>query len=98
MPANPVDVLRGRLERFKESVPSLSLDSEMFALMMDEEDPLARFRSKFEFPLLGSIPVGRSFSVLSECNEYCRGSERRPPAPLHLPVRKQPGSQAPESG
>ena len=56
---NPVDCLRARLEIFRRTEPGLSLDSETFARMMDEEDPLATFRSQFEFPRLGSIPVGR---------------------------------------
>ena len=55
----PGDLLQERLERFKLKVPSVSLDSETFARLMDEEDPLGKFRSQFEFPLLGSIPVGR---------------------------------------
>lgn len=59
---NPLDCLTSRLETFRRTEPSLTLDSESFARMMDEEDPLATFRSKFEFPLLGSIPVGK-FSV-----------------------------------
>ena len=55
---NPVDCLRARLEVFRRAEPHLSLDSETFARRLDEEDPLARFRSQFEFPRLGSIPVG----------------------------------------
>ena len=57
----PVDELKGRLESFNKTVPSITLDTEVFAQMMDAEDPLAKFRSKFEFPLLGSIPVGRLY-------------------------------------
>ena len=56
---DPVDLLRGRLESFKLTDPSVTMDTQTFARMMDDEDPLNRFRSKFEFPLLGSIPVGR---------------------------------------
>ena len=57
---NPLDSLTARLEVFRRTEPGLSLDSETFARIMDEEDPLATFRSQFEFPRLGSIPVGRS--------------------------------------
>ena len=60
---NPLDSLTARLEVFSRTEPGLSLDSETFARMMDEEDPLAKFRSQFEFPRLGSIPVGRSCVV-----------------------------------
>ena len=56
---NPLDCLTARLEIFRRTEPGLSLDSETFARMMDEEDPLATFRAQFEFPRLGSIPVGR---------------------------------------
>merc|ERR1712037_780972 len=36
--------------------PSANLDSPQFAALLDEQDPLARFREKFEFPTLGSLP------------------------------------------
>ena len=59
----PLDCLTARLEIFRRTEPGLCLDSERFARKLDEEDPLATFRSQFEFPRLGSIPVGR----LSSC-------------------------------
>merc|ERR1712108_21755 len=36
--------------------PSVNLDSTEFATLLDQQDPLARFREKFEFPTLGSLP------------------------------------------
>ena len=64
---NPLDCLTARLETFRRTEPDLSLDCETFARKMDEEDPLASFRSQFEFPRLGSIPV-----------EGVRGDPQRP--------------------
>ena len=44
-----------------------SMDSEDFADFMDREDPLKRFRDKFQFPTLGSMPCGKTHcGILSQ--------------------------------
>jgi len=46
-----------QLEKIRaRSAPSVNLDSPEFATLLDQQDPLARFREKFEFPTLGSLP------------------------------------------
>ena len=59
MGPTPLDKLTGQLARFRERCPGLGLDSEQFAELMDEEDELRQFRARFEFPLLGSLPIGK---------------------------------------
>ena len=47
-----------------------SLDSEEFADLLDKEDPLRRFRDKFQFPTLGSIPCGKQRYVFYMVYHY----------------------------
>ena len=58
MAQTPVKKLQDELRRFKKTSPNISLDSKEFAGCMDEEDELKGFRSRFQFPLKGSIPIG----------------------------------------
>jgi len=51
-----------------------SLDSEEFADLLDKEDPLRRFRDKFQFPTLGSIPCDTSGDQDSHCIYLCGNS------------------------
>ena len=56
-PRNPVEKLNNELEKFRKNKPFISLVSEEFANCMDENDELRKYRSKFEFPLRGTIPI-----------------------------------------
>ena len=62
MAPTPVKKLQDELRGFKKTSPNISLDSKEFAGCMDEEDELKGFRSRFQFPLKGSIPIG--FGIL----------------------------------
>ena len=55
----PVKQLLTELELFKKQCPNITLNDSKFAECMDEKDPLKHFRSQFQFPLLGSIPLGK---------------------------------------
>ena len=103
MGPTPLDKLTGQLARFRESCPGLGLDSEQFAELMDEEDELRQFRARFEFPLLGSLPIGRVSPVSGQVVRYSeavlrRGGSRRPGLALRLHVRQQPRPEAQEGG
>ena len=58
-PAYPLATLQTMLKGMKQTNCTKSMDSEEFAVFMDKEDPLRRFRDKFQFPTLGSIPCGK---------------------------------------
>ena len=46
------------IDTFATSIaPTLSLDDPAMAKALDSVDPLAKFRAKFQFPTLGSIPI-----------------------------------------
>jgi len=51
-----------------------SMDSEDFAEFMDREDPLRRFRDKFQFPTLGSMPCETEGLQDSPCIYMCGNS------------------------
>ena len=54
----PTKQLLIELELFRKQYPEITLDDGKFAECMDEKDKLRKFRSKFQFPLLGSLPLG----------------------------------------
>ena len=58
--SSPVSQLKTQLQEIKKTVPNICLGDESFADFMDDQDELRRFRSKFQFPLRGSIPIGKS--------------------------------------
>ena len=53
--SNPVDALN---ERMKGGGLKHPLDSKEFADFMDQLDPLRKYRERFQFPTLGSMPCG----------------------------------------
>ena len=55
---SPLDSLQKALENFKINYSKIKLDSEEFSECMDEADQLRKYRSKFQFPLLGTLPIG----------------------------------------
>ena len=61
----PEKQLLTELEFFRKSHPKISLYDGKFAECMDEKDPLRQFRSKFQFPLLGSLPIGNIWYINS---------------------------------
>lgn len=69
--SSPLETLRTIKQR--ENVSGL-LDSEEFADLMDKKDPLRSFRTKFQFPTLGSIPCDTSGDQDSPCIYLCGNS------------------------
>jgi len=67
-PPSPLASLQAQLERKN------SLDSEDFADFMDRTDPLRRFRDKFQFPTLGSMPCETTGPQSSPCIYLCGNS------------------------
>lgn len=64
---SPLDSLQKALENFKINDSKIKLDSEEFSECMDEADQLRKYRSKFQFPLLGTLPI-----------EGCKGDPQSP--------------------
>lgn len=63
---NPVEKLNNELEKYKKIHPYISLMSEEFANCMDDNDELRKFRSKFEFPLRGTLPIGEEVCLFND--------------------------------
>jgi len=73
-PAYPLATLQTMLKGMKQTNCTKSMDSEEFAVFMDKEDPLRKFRDKFQFPTLGSIPCETSGEQDSPCIYLCGNS------------------------
>ena len=64
---SPLDSLQKALENFKINDSKIKLDSEEFSECMDEADQLRKYRSKFQFPLLGTLPIGELLHSELKC-------------------------------
>ena len=91
--------------------PSSSLDSPVFAALLDQEDPLARqipptsclfftlprFRERFEFPTLGSLPCQTEGPPNSPVVYMCGNSLGLKPKQADEYMREQLGTNQPIS-
>jgi len=73
----------------KELAPHSSSDSAEFASFLDKSDPLARFRTKFEFPTLGSLPRETKGDPISPVIYMCGNSLGLKPKQADVYMKEQ---------